>query len=39
MPFNPITLEYEKSDQGLGLMEKDEQAKVLSSLLENSIFD
>jgi len=28
MPFNPITLEYEKSDEGLSLMEKDEQAKV-----------
>jgi len=32
MPFNPITLEYEKSDQGLNLMEQDEQAKVRAYL-------
>lgn len=32
MPFNPITLEYEKSDQGNQLMERDEQAKVRAYL-------
>jgi len=32
MPFNPITLEYERSEQGQSLMEKDEAAKVRAYL-------
>jgi len=32
MPFNPITLEYEQSPQGLQLMDRDEEAKVRAYL-------
>ncbi len=32
MPFNPITLEYEKSQQGQDLFERDESAKVRAYL-------
>jgi len=32
MPFNPITLEYERSEQGHKLMERDEESKVKAYL-------
>jgi hypothetical protein len=37
LPFNPITLEYHDDNDGMKLMNKDEESKVIDSILINDL--